>query len=325
MRRRNFLGVLGGVATWPLMARAQQSAMPVVGVLAGPTAVSWAPLVAAFYRGLNETGFVEGRNVAIEARWADGQYDRLPAMAADLIQRQVTVIVAFTTPAARAAKAATATVPIVFTTISDPVQIGLVASLSRPGGNVTGMSTLSVEVGPKLLEVLHEVVPKATKIALLINPTNPNSETESKKLQAAARTLGLQLQVLNASTERDIDAAFATLGQSGTDGLIIIRDAFFQTRIGQFAALSVHNAIPTIFQDRAFAVAGGLMSYSSSDKDLYRQAGVYTGRILKGDKPADLPVVQSTKVELVLNLKTAKSLGLTVSLPLIGRADEVIE
>ena len=205
------------------------------------------------------------------------------------------------------------------------MQIGLVASLSQPGGNVTGMSTLSVEVGPKLLEVLHEVVPKATKIALLVNPTNPNSATESKKLRAAARTRGLHLQVLNASTERDMDTAFETLGQLGADGLIIIRDAFFQTRIEQFAALSVRHAMPTIFQDRAFAVAGGLMSYSSSDEDLYRQAGVYTGRILKGDKPADLPVVQSTKVELVINLKTAKALGLNVPNTLIGRADEVIE
>jgi len=326
MRRREFITLLGGAAVgWPLAVRAQQSAMPVIGILGGSTASSWEPQVAAFHKGLGEAGYTEGRNVAIEARWADGQYDRLPAMAADLIWRQVTVIAAFTTPAARAAKAATATVPIVFTTISDPVQIGLVAGLSRPGGNVTGMSTLSVEVGPKLLEVLHEVAPKAAKIALLVNPTNPNSETESKKLQAAARTLGLHLQVLNASTERDIDTAFATLGQLGTDGLIIIRDAFFQTRIGQFAALSVRYAMPTIFQDRAFAVAGGLMSYSSSDKDLYRQAGVYTGRILKGDKPADLPVVQSTKVELIINLKTAKALGLNVPNTLVGRADEVIE
>jgi ABC-type uncharacterized transport system substrate-binding protein len=326
MQRREFITLLGGAAAaWPLAARAQQPAKPVIGILGGPTANSWAPQVAAFHKGLSEAGYTEGRNVAIEARWADGQYDRLPAMAADLIQRQVTVIVAFTTPAARAAKAATATVPIVFTTISDPVQIGLVASLSQPGGNVTGMSTLSVEVGPKLLEVLHEVVPKATKIALLVNPTNPNSETESKKLQAAASTRGLRLQVLNASTERDIDTAFETLGQLGADGLIIIRDAFFQTRIEQFAALSVRHVTPTIFQDRAFAVAGGLMSYSSSDEDLYRQAGVYTGRILKGDKPADLPVVQSTKVELVINLKTAKALGLNVPNTLIGRADEVIE
>jgi len=326
MQRREFITLLGGAAAaWPLAAHAQQPAKPVIGILGGPTANSWAPQVAAFHKGLSEAGYTEGRNVAIEARWADGQYDRLPAMAADLIQRQVTVIVAFTTPAARAAKAATATVPIVFTTISDPVQIGLVASLSRPGGNVTGMSTLSVEVGPKLLEVLHEVVPKATKIALLVNPTNPNSETESKKLQAAASMRGLHLQVLNASTERDMDAAFATLGQLGADGLIIIRDAFFQTRIEQFAALSVRHAMPTIFQDRAFAVAGGLMSYSSSDEDLYRQAGVYTGRILKGDKPADLPVVQSTKVELIINLKTAKALGLNVPNTLVGRADEVIE
>ena len=299
--------------------------MPVIGILGGPTASSWAQRVAAFHQGLSEAGYIKGRDVAIEARWADGQYDRLPAMAADLIQRQVAVIVAFTTPAARVAKAATATIPIVFTTISDPVQIGLVASLSRPGGNVTGVTTLSVEVGPKLLELLHEVVPKATKIALLVNPTNFNSKTVLRNLQAAARTLGLQLHVLNASTERDIDTAFATLRQLRADGLIIGRDAFFETRIGQLAALAVHHAVPTIYQDREFAAAGGLMSYVSSGTDLYRQAGLYTGRILKGERPADLPVVQTTKVELIINLKTAKALGLTVPLPLLGRADEVIE
>ena len=329
MKRREFIVGLSGAMAWPLVARAQQpakdSVMPVIAILGGPTAISWAPEVAAFHKGLSAAGFVEGRDVTIEQRWADGHYDRLPAMAVDLVQRQVAVIVAFTTPAVRAAKAATATIPIVFTTISDPVQIGLVASLSRPGGNVTGGTSLSVEVGPKLLELLHEVAPKANKVALLLNPTNINSVTASKTLQAAAVTLGVQLQLLNATNETEIDAAFATLRQREIDGLIVVRDAFFQSRIEQLAALSVRYAVPAVFQDRAYAAAGALMSYTSSNEELYRQAGVYTGRILKGEKPADLPVVQATKVELVINLKTAKALGLTVPLPLIGRADEVIE
>jgi putative tryptophan/tyrosine transport system substrate-binding protein len=325
MKRREFIRALGGAAVWPLAARAQQP-MPVITILGGPTAISWATEVAAFHKGLNDVGYVEGRNLTIEGRWADGHYDRLPAMAADLVQRQVAVIVAFTTLAVRAAKAAHATIPIVFTTISDPVQIGLIASLSRPGANVTGATSLSVEVGPKLLELLHEVVPKANKIALLLNPTNINSVTASKTLQAAAVTLGLQLELLNATNETEIDAVFGALRQrEKIDGLIVVRDAFFQSRIEQLAALSVRHAVPAVFQDRAYAAAGALMSYTSSNEELYRQAGLYTGRILKGEKPADLPVVQATKLELIINLKTAKALGLTVPLPLIGRADEVIE
>jgi putative ABC transport system substrate-binding protein len=324
MRRREFITLLGAAAAWPLAARAQQP-MPVVGVLGGATAQGWAPLVAAFRQGLSETGAVEGRNVASEARWAEGQYDRLPALAADLIQRQVAVIAAFTTPAALAAKAATATIPIVFTTISDPVKIGLVTSLSRPGGNVTGVTSLSVEVGPKLLELLREVVPGATSIALLVNPTNPNTEAVAREIQAAARTMGLQLQVLQAGTEAEIETAFATLAQRRPGGLVIGGDTFLNTRSGQLAALALRHAVPAIFSSRAFAVAGGLMSYAGNATDAYRQAGVYAGRILKGEKPADLPVQRSTKVELVVNLTTAKALGITVPLPLLGRADEVIE
>src|SRR5215216_2413856 len=325
MRRREFIGLLGGAAVWPVVGHAQQPAMPVIGLLSSATAREWAPLVAAFLQGLSETGVVEGQNVAIEYRWAEGQYDRLPAMSADLIQRQVAVIAALTTPAAMAAKAATTTTPIVFTTIGDPVQIGLVASLSRPGGNITGATYLNVEVGPKLLELLHEAIPTATMMAALVNPTNPNADILSRSLHAAARTLGLQLHVLNASTESDIDTAFATLVKLGAGGLVVGADVFIITREEQLAALALRHRLPTIFQTRAFAVAGGLMSYAGSAADAYRQAGVYTGRVLKGEKPADLPVQQTTKVELIINLKTAKVLGLTLPLSLLGRADEVIE
>jgi putative ABC transport system substrate-binding protein len=297
--------------------------MPVIGFLNSASPDPYAYLVRAFRQGLSETGYGEGSNVVIEYRWAEGQYDRLPALADDLVRRQVSVIAATSTPAALTAKAATTTVPIVFTTGSDPVKLGLVGSLSRPGGNVTGVTQLNVEVGPKRLELARELLPAATVVALLVNPTNPIAETLD--LRAAARTLGLQLHVLRASTEGEIDDAFAILVRLRASALVIGSDVFFNTRSEQLAALAVRHAVPAIFHLREFVAAGGLMSYGGSLRDSYRGAGGYTGRILKGDKPADLPVQQSTKVELIINLKTANALGLTIPLPLLARADEVIE
>jgi putative ABC transport system substrate-binding protein len=326
VKRREFITLLGGTAVgWPLAARAQQPGMPVIGFLNGASPEGYAPYVAAFHQGLKEAGYVEGQNVAIEYRWAQGQYDRLPALAADLVRRQVAVIAVGTNPAAPAAKAATATIPIVFTTGLDPVQEGLVASLNRPGGNLTGVTALAVEVGPKGLELLHELVPAATVIALLVNPTNPSAEALSSDLRTAARTLGLQLHILRASTERDFDRVFATLLQLRAGGLVIGTDGFFNTQSEQLATLTVRHAVPAIFPFREFTAAGGLMSYGVSIRDLYRLVGVYTGRILRGEKPADLPVHRATKVELIINLKTAKALGLTFPITLLGRADEVIE
>jgi putative ABC transport system substrate-binding protein len=326
VRRREVITLLGGAAaTWPLAARAQQPAKPLVGYLGSETPALFATRLRAFREGLSEMGYVEGRNVAIEYRWADGQYDRLPALAADLVRRQVSVIATpGSSAAALAAKAATSTVPIVFYIGGDPVELELVGSLARPGGNVTGVSTLSVDIGPKLLELLHELVPTATMLALLVNPTNPETD-KSRDLQAVARSLGVQLLVLNASTERDFETVFATLTERRAGGLVIGPHIFFTSRSDQLAALALRHAIPTIFQFRQFAAAGGLMSYGGNLMDAHRLAGVYTGRILKGEKPADLPVQQSTKIELFINLRTAKALGLTVPTALLVRADEVIE
>jgi putative tryptophan/tyrosine transport system substrate-binding protein len=326
MQRRQFIALLGGAAAaWPLVAHAQKPALPAVGFVNAASAKGYEPELSAFLKGLSEAGYVDGRNVVIEYRWAEGRTDRLPAMVADLVHRQVAVIAATTTPAALAAKAATTTIPIVFTTIGDPVQLDLVTSLSRPGGNVTGVTHTNVEIAPKRLQILHELVPTASVIALLVNPANPTAEINSKELQAAARTLGLELHVLNASTEGDFDGVFAKLTQLGAGGLVIGGDPLFASRSEQLAALALRYAVPTIYQNRAFAVAGGLLSYGADSTDGYRLAGIYTGRILKGDKPADLPVQQATKVELYINQKTAKALGLTVPQALLSRADDVIE
>ena len=297
--------------------------MPVIGFVNVASAKGYAPLLSAFLKGLSETGYVDGRNVAIEYRWAEDRSDRLPAMVADLVHRQVAVIAATSTPAALAAKAATKTIPIVFTTAFDPVQLGLVASLNRPGGNVTGVTQTNVEMAPKRIQLLHELAPTASVMALLVNPANP--AVSIKELQAAARALGLELHVLNASTERDFDAAFAKLIQIRAGGLVIAGDPFFTARMEQLAALTVRHAVPTIYHNRDFAVAGGLLSYGADVRETYRLAGNYTGRVLKGDKPADLPVQQTTRVALTINLKTAKTLGINVPNTLIGRADEVIE
>jgi putative tryptophan/tyrosine transport system substrate-binding protein len=326
IRRREFLALLGGAAAWPLTARAQQSTMSVIGFLNGALPEGYAPFVAAFRQGLKEAGYVEGQNVTIEYRWAEAQYDRLPSLAADLVQQKVTVIAATSTPAALAAKAATSTVPIVFTTGGDPIKLGLVASLNRPGGNVTGTVHFSVEVGPKRLELARELFPGATTFALLVNPANPLAATVSKDLQAVADTLGVRLHVLHASTEADFEAAFATAAQLRAAALVISTpDPLFNSHAAQLGALALRHSVPAIYQFREFAAAGGLMSYGGDARDTYRLAGVSTGRILKGAKPADLPVVQASKFELILNLKTARALGITVPLPLSGRADEVIE
>jgi putative ABC transport system substrate-binding protein len=327
MKRREFITLIGGAGIgWPLAVRAQQPAMPVVGFLNAASPDGYAPNVAAFLRGLQETGYIEGHNVTIEYRWAQGQYERLPGMATDLVRRQVAVIVA-NTPAAPAAKAATATIPVVFATSADPVAIGLVASLNRPGANLTGVVTLGLQLGQKQLELLHGLVPAATTMALVINPTNPAvAETQSKELQTAARALGLQLHVLYASTEQDFDGVFATAARLRAGGLVIgAADPMFISRSEQLAALALRHALPAIFQYREFAAAGGLMSYGASIVDLYRQAGIYAGKILNGAKPSDLPVLQSPKFELVINLKTAKALGITVPMIMQMTADEVIE
>jgi putative tryptophan/tyrosine transport system substrate-binding protein len=325
MKRREFITLLGGAATaWPLAARAQQP-MPVIGFLNGRAPGEDPHLLAALRGGLKEAGYVEGQNVAIEYRFADNQYDRLPALAADLVRHQVSVIAA-NGLAAQTAKAVTTTIPIVFVAGFDPVEVGLVTSMSHPGGNITGVSILDVELGPKRLELLHELIPAATMMAALVNPTDPTrAETTLRELQMAAHTLGLQLHVLHASTDRDFDTVFASLAQLKAGGLVIGGEPFFNSRSERLGALTRQHAVPAIYQLREFAAAGGLMSYGGSITDAYRLVGVYTGRILKGEKPADLPVQQATKVELIVNLKTAKTLGIAVPQLLLGRADEIIE
>ena len=325
MERRKFITILGGAAaTWPLAARAQQSAVPVVGFLNSRAPEGNEAILVAFRQGLKEAGYVEGQNVTVEYRWADNQYDRVPVLVADLVSRQVAVIVSNGPPIA-AAKAATSTIPIVFAVGFDPLAYGLVNSLSRPAGNLTGVSILDVEIGPKRLELLHELIPAATVMALLVNPTTPAVQAIAGDMQAAARAHGLELHVLHAATDGDFDAVFTTVAQLRAGALIIGADPFFTSRSRQLGELTVARRIPTIYEFREFAAAGGLISYGTSLADAYRQVGTYTGRILKGEKPSDLPVQQATKVELILNLKTAKALGITVPISLLGRADEVIE
>ena len=325
MRRREFISVVWGVAAaWSLEARAQRAATPAIGFLNSESFVRYQHFVRAYHQGLNEFGFVEGQNVVVEYRWAEGKYELLPALADDLVRHQVAVIVA-NPPSVLPAKAATTTIPIVFTTSLDPIEAGIVTSLSRPSGNLTGITSLNVEVEPKRLELLHESVPTASTIGVLVNPAGPNAETQSRNLQAAARVLGVQLHFLHASSEREFDAIFSNMSQLGARALLICADPLFVGRSEELGKLTLLHAVPAIWQGREFVSAGGLMSYGTSIAYMYHQLGVYTARILKGDKPADLPVQQVAKIELVINLKTAKALGITVPLSLIGRADSVIE
>jgi putative ABC transport system substrate-binding protein len=327
VKRRAFITLLGGAAAaWPLAARAQQPAMPVIGYLSSFPADINPKFTQAFRQGLNDAGFVEGRNVTIEYRWdEEGRYDRLPTMAADLVSRRVAVLFASPIPAALAAKATTATIPIVFAIGSDPVETGLVVSLNRPGGNVTGATFLSVELGAKRLELLRDLLPKITSIGLLVNPNNPNAAVQTKEMQAVTTALGLQLNIVSAGSQSDFDNAFETLVGQRTDALVLSADPFFFSHRDQLVALAMRSPVPAIYYAREFALAGGLISYASSFSDSFRQAATYVGRILKGEKPADLPVLQPTKFELVINLKTAKALGLQIPDRLLAVADEVIE
>jgi putative ABC transport system substrate-binding protein len=327
VKRRDFITLLGGAAVaWPFPVCAQQPAMPVIGFVNGAAADLYAPFVQAFRQGLGEAGYVEGQNVAIEFRWAEGRLDQLPALLSDLIRRKVAVIAATSTPAALAARKANTTVPMVFTTANDPVRLGLVESLSRPGGNMTGATQLNMEVAPKRLEIFHELMPSATEFAHLVNLADPIvAEIGVREMDAAARTLGLKVNVLNATSDTDFEKIFATLAQQRHGGLLISTDVLFTSWSRQLGALAARYAVPAIYQGRDFAASGGLMSYGGSTADSYRLAGAYAGRILKGEKPGDLPIQQSSKVEMIINLKTAKALGLTFPITLLGRADEVIE
>jgi putative ABC transport system substrate-binding protein len=326
MRRREFIAGLGGAAAWPMVARAQQPGLPVIGYLGVQSADDdYKNVTFPFLQGLKETGYVEGQNVAIEYRWAENKFDRLPVLAADLVSRRVAVIVTSGSAAAVAAKAVTTTIPIVFVAGVDPVALGLVASLNRPGANVTGVAVLTAELGPKRLQLLHELIPNAGQFGVLVDPAYPATPSIIADLQAAARTLGLQLVIVNAGTDRDLDPAFATFSQQRVGAVLISNGNFFNRHTEQLAALAARRALPAIYTFREYAVAGGLMSYGSSLGYEYHQVGIYTGRILKGDKPADLPVQQITKIEMVINLKTAKALGLTVPETMLATADEVIQ
>jgi putative tryptophan/tyrosine transport system substrate-binding protein len=326
MRRREFIAGLGGAAAWPMVARAQQPAMPVIGFLNGASPVSFAPLVAAFRQGLSDTGYVEDRNVTIEYHWAEGHYNRMPDMAADLVHRQVAVIAATGgDPSALAAMAATKTIPIVFSAGGDPIKRGLVESLNRPGGNITGVYFFTAEMEGKRVGLLHELVPTAATVAALVNPTYPDFATQLEEVDEAARSLGLQVRILRASTEREIDMAFAAIAQLRAEAMVVCADPFFNSRRAQLVALAALHRLPAVYEQRVYVLAGGLMSYGTSITEAYHQVGIYTGRILKGEKPSDLPVVQSAKFEFVINLKTAKTLGLDVPPGLSARADEVIE
>jgi len=325
MRRREFITVLGGAATWPFAASAQQSAMPVVGFVNSSSAQAQVATAAAYRRGLEDSGFVEGKNVLIERRWADGQYSRLPELVGDLIKRNAAVLMAGGPPAAQAAKKATSTIPIVFTSGDDPVQAGLVSSINKPGGNVTGVYIFFSEVEPKKLGLLRELVPNAGLIVALVNPNFPAVKTQTKELQAAANALGQRIEIINASSEHDLDAAFASMKQLQAAATLVGSDPFFASRRDHILSLAAEYAIPAIYEQRSFATAGGLMSYGTNLAEAYRQAGVYTGRILKGEKPSELPVLLANKFEFVINLKVAKTLGLTVSPNLLSTADDVIE